>query len=244
MNRPCPDRRDMIADYVLGALGAREAEALREHITECSGCREYLASLQEQSESLIDLGREIGGGMTDRQEWVIEALRDAAPAESQRRATILFLNGLAKTAVAAVLLLAAGIAIGRWTAPRPIDVERLRADLESSIIASLGPAVQERVLARVDQRLLAALSANDVKLRADLGRQIHEDLCLLAAQSRSDSEELVRVKFGELVDLIEAARRTDRQQVAKALDQIRTQTGRGLYTLAIRANDSTPDVRN
>ena len=146
--------------------------------------------------------------------------------------------------MAAVLVLAAGIGIGRWTAPRPVDAEQLRADLESSLRASLAPAVQQKVLAQVDQRLLTALSANDAKLRADLGRQVHEDLCLLAAQSRADSEELVRVKFGELVDLIEAARGTDRQQVAKALDQIRMQTGRGLYTLALRASDSTTDLRN
>lgn len=244
MNRPCPDRRDAIVDYMLGTLDARQAEALREHLNECSGCRGYLASLQEQSESLVDLGREIGSGMAARQDRVIEALWEVAPARSRTRLALPFLGGLAKTAVAAVLVLAAGITIGRWTAPRPVDVEQLRADLESSILASLGPAVQERALAQVDQRLLTALSANDAKLRADLGRQVHEDLCLLAAQSRSDSEELVRMKFGEMVDLIEAARRTDRQQVAKALDQIKIQTGRGLYTLAVRASDSTADARN
>jgi len=244
MNRPCPDRRDTIVDYMLGALDARQAEALREHLAECSTCREYLASIRQQSESLIDLGCQIGSGTAARQERVIDALQEIAPAKSRTRLTLPFFSGVLKTAVAAVLVLAAGITIGRWTAPRPVDVEQLRADVESSILASLAPAVREKALAQVDQRLLTALSENDAKLRADLGRQVHEDLCLLAAQSRADSEELVRMKFGELVDLIEAARSTDRQQVAKALDQIRTQTGRGLYTLAVRANDSTADLRN
>jgi hypothetical protein len=244
MNRPCPDRRDAIVDYMLGALDARQAEALREHLAECPGCRECLASIRQQSESLIDLGRQIGSGMAARQERVIDVLQEITPARSRACVALPFFSGVLKTAVAAVLVLAAGIGIGRWTAPRPVDVGQLRADLESSILASLGPAVQEKALAQVDQRLLTALSANDAKLRADLGRQVHDDLCLLAAQSRADSEELVRMKFGELVDLIEAARSTDRQQVAKALDQIRTQTGRGLYTLAVRANDSTADLRN
>ncbi len=46
-----------------------------------------------------------------------------------------------------MLVLGAGVGIGRWTAPRPVDVERLRADLQASIVASLKPAVQESILA-------------------------------------------------------------------------------------------------
>ena len=80
MNGPCPDRRDAIVDYMLGALDARQAENLREHLAECSGCREYLASIRKQSESLIDLGREVGAGMAARQERVIDALQETAPA--------------------------------------------------------------------------------------------------------------------------------------------------------------------
>ena len=71
--------QDKIADYVLGALDASQADALQEHVSECSGCRQYLQSLRSQSESLVELGREIGTGMTARQDRVIEALENAEP---------------------------------------------------------------------------------------------------------------------------------------------------------------------
>jgi hypothetical protein len=48
----------------------------------------------------------------------------------------------------------------------------------------------------------------------------------------------------ELVQLIEAARLKDRQQTAKALDQIRTKMGMGLYSLAARTNETSTPVPN
>jgi hypothetical protein len=242
MNRPCPDMQDRIADYVLGALDASQAEALRGHLSECSGCRQYLQSLKERSESLIELGRKIGSGMTARQDRVIEALQNVAPAEPLARRAFPFVGGFVKTAVAAVLLLGAGITIGRWTAPRSVDVERLRADLEASITASIKPAVQTTVLAQVDQRLQA-----ETQQRTELALQTHRDLCLLAEQFAAGTESLenlMKGRFTELVDIIEAGRETDRWRVEKALQQMRTQTGMGLQALAVRASDRATTVHD
>ncbi|MBN1507893.1 MAG: zf-HC2 domain-containing protein [Sedimentisphaerales bacterium] len=238
MNGPCPNMQDGIADYVLGALDAAEAEALREHLSQCAGCRQYLASLQQQSEALVDLGRRIGIRMTARRDRVIEALEHVAPAEPSARRVFPFLRGFLKTAVAAVLLLGAGIGIGRWTAPRPVDVEKLRSDLEASVAASIKPAVQRSVLSQVDQRLQA-----EAQQRAELAMQTHQDLCLLAEQS-ANMEKLMKGRFAELVDLIEAGRETDRWRVEKALQQMRLRTGLGLQALAVRADATTTTVQN
>ena len=242
MNRPCPDRQDRIAEYVLGALDAAQAEALREHLSECSGCRQYLQSLKQQSEALIELGRQIGAGMAARQDRVIEALEGVSPAEPLARRTFPFVGGLLKTAVAAVLLVGAGIAVGRWAAPRPVDVERLRADLEASIAASLKPAVQASVLTQVDKRLQA-----EAQQRAEFAERTHQDLCMLAEQLAAGTENLetlMKGRFAELVDLIEAGRETDRWRVEKALQQMRTQTGMGLQALAVRAGDPATTVHD
>ncbi len=235
MNRPCPNMQDKIADYVLGALDAAQADALQEHVSECSGCRQYMQSLRSQSESLVELGREIGTGMTTRQDKVIEALENAEPIA---RRAFPFVGGFAKTAVAAVLLLGAGITIGRWTAPRQVDVEKLRADLQASIAASIKPVVETTVLAQVDRRLQA-----EAQRQAELAMQTQKDLFMLVEQC-TGLENLMKGRFAELVEIIEAGRETDRWRVEKALLEMRTQTGLGLQALAVRAGDRATTVHD
>ena len=184
MNGPCPNMQDRIADYVLGALDAADAEALREHLRDCPACQQYLQDLQEQSESLVELGNQIDSEQTIRQDRVIEAMKDVAPAER----VLPFVGGLLKTAVAAVLLLGVGIGIGRWTAPRPVDVERLTADLKASLTASIQPAVRTAILTQVDQRLQA-----EAQQRAELARLTYQDLHALAEKSAAGAESLEKL---------------------------------------------------
>jgi uncharacterized protein (DUF697 family) len=211
--------RDRIADYVLGVLDPQRSEALREHLAACDACRRYAQSLQAQAKSLVALGSQIEAGMAARQDRVIEALQKAAPAAAGPRRVIPFVGGFARTAVAAVLVLGAGVAVGRWTAPR-VNVEQLRADLQASVSASLTEAVQESILSQVDQRLQAGLFGNEAKLRTELTSQVRGDLQRFVSQAAANSETLVEKRFTELVQLVEEARLTDRQRMVKALERM------------------------
>ena len=245
MNGPCPQWQDKIIDYTLAALDARQAETLREHLGECSDCRQYLHSLNARGEALAALGAEIEAGMSAREDRVIEALEEIAPAEVSARRVLPFVGGFLRTAVAAVVVLGAGILIGRATGPKPVDVAELRMDLEASVVAALESAVREDALAEMERRLQAALSADDPQLRIELAEQVRRDLRAFAAQFASSSEAMMDRRFAELVQLIEAARLKDRQQVARALQQIRTQTGGGLQSLAaLTAYASLTTVEN
>ena len=245
MNGPCPQWQDKIIDYTLAALDARQAETLREHLGECIDCRQYLQSLNTRGESLIKLGAEIGAGMSARQDTVIQALEEVVPAEVPTGRLVPFIGGFLRTAVAAVLILGAGILIGRATGPQPVDVGQLRTDLEASVVAALESVAREDVLAEMEQRLQAGLSANDAKLRIELAEQVRRDLRAFASQFASSSETMMDRRFAEIVQLIEAARLKDRQRVARALQQIRAQTGVGLQSLAaLTADASLTTVEN
>lgn len=251
MNRPCPQWQDRIADDVLGALDAEQAAALRRHLEGCDACGQYAQSLREQASSLVALGREIEAGMGTRRERAVEALQGVAPAVVGPRRAFPFIGGFVSTAVAAALILVTGVGLGRWTAPRPVDVEQLRANLEASIVASLTPAVWESLLAQMEQRVQAGLATSEENLRLDLADQLRGDLQLFAAQFMAGSERHLEKRFAELVQLIEEARLKDRQYVAKALDRIeqnrvhdKTKIGLGLQSLATLTARATPAVQH
>ncbi len=245
MNGPCPQWQDKIIDYTLAALDARQAETLREHLGECPHCRQYLHSLNTRGEALAKLGAEIEAGMSARADRAIEALEEIAPAEVSASRVLPFIGGFLRTAVAAVVAIGAGILIGRATGPAPVDVAQLRADLEASVVASLESAGREDAWAEMERRLQAALSASDVEFRIELAEQLRRDLRAFALQFASNSEAAMDRRFDELVQLIEAGRLKDRQRVARALQQIRMQTGAGLQSLAaLTADASLTTVEN
>ena len=240
MNHACSHMQDRIADYVLGCLDETQAQSVKDHVRECTACRQYLHDLESCSEALIACGHEIKAESSARCEKVVTALADVTPAAAPGGRIIPMLARLARTAVAAVLILGAGIAIGRLTAPQPVDVEQLRTDVQASVLASLEAGVQERMLAQMDQRLDVALAANNTQLAGEIVEQMRGDLQTFATDLTANTKALVDRRFADAVELIEAGRLTDRRQVAKALDQIRTQTGRGLMRLAAMTEETPP----
>lgn len=239
MNHACSHMQDRIADYVLGCLDEAQKQRVKDHVHQCAACRQYLHDLESYSEALVTCGRQLKANSSARREKVIAALTDVTPAPVPAGRIVPLLGKLARAAVAAVLILSSGIAIGRFTAPRPVDVEQLQTDVQASVLASLEADVQKRLLTQMDQRLDTALAANNTQLAGQIVEQMHGDLQIFATNMTAGTRELVDRRFSEVVELIEAGRLTDRRQVAKALDQIRTQTGMGLMRLAAMTNETT-----
>ena len=246
MNKPCPEMQDRIADYVLGTLLPPDAAILRKHLATCAACRQYVQSLKGETKSLVALGAQIDADMEARQNRVIQALQEEAPAEAGPQRVLPFWN-LVKRAVAVVLVLGAGVGIGRWTAPRGVDVERLRADLQASLTASVAGTVQESIRAQVDQRVQASLAKSEAKLRTELAGQVQDNLQRLVAQAESNSKDLVDKRYDELVQIVEEARRKDRQHFLDALEQSRLRTkaqvAMGLQSLATLTTGAKPAVQ-
>ena len=156
--------------------------------------------------------------------------------------SIIFKSNLSKLAAAAVLLIAAGFAIGRLTTPA-LDMEQLHSALENSLSASLTK--------EMDQRWQKAFTANCIKFKDQLQQQVRRDLTEFASQTLAASNTLTEQRLIQLIELIEAARERDRQQVAAALEEIefsrvqdKNQLGNGLVALAAKTSelrDKRPD---
>jgi len=165
--------------------------------------------------------------------------------KSQQRASTriwqtVFKSPITKCAAAAVLLIAAGYATGRLSAPEPLDVEQLKAALESSLKASLEPAIRQDLIVQLNEQWQSAFAVNSAQLKEELHQQVRRDLTEFAAQTLAASGTLTNQRLMELIRLIEAARRRERQQVAAALEQIelnRQQLENGLLTIAAQTNE-------
>jgi len=141
-----------------------------------------------------------------------------------------------KLAAAAVVLIAAGVVAGRFSA-QPLDAEALRAVLESSLKSSLEPAIRQAVLTEADSRWQSAFKASCDQLKDELARQVRYDLTQLTAQTLAAAGTQTDQRLKELIQLIEAARIQDRRRIEEALDHIESQFGNGLVALATRTNE-------
>jgi len=162
---------------------------------------------------------------------LINKEREQQSSEEGTRLKI-FKSSLTKFAAAAVLLLAVGYATGRLSAPPPPDMEALRAALE--------PALRQDLLEQMNERWQTAFAANRAQLKDELQQQVRRDLTEFATQTLAASGTLTNQRLMELVELIEAARRRERMQVAAALEQMefnRQQLENGLLTVAARTSE-------
>lgn len=151
-------------------------------------------------------------------------------------------KGITKVAAAAVLLIAAGYATGRLSAPRPPDMEQLQAALE--------PAIRSKLLEEMDRRWQLALASSYVRLQEELSEQYRQDLSRFAVQTLAASNAVTNQLLAEFVQYINAAQTQDLRRIAAALEQIesnrlqdKTQLTNGLESLAYLTEDELKRTR-
>ena len=151
---------------------------------------------------------------------------------------------LVKLAAAAVLMIGLGYLGGRLSAPAPVNAEQLRADIESSLRASLEPAIRQDLLKEMDTRWESAFATRSVELKDEFQQQVRRDLMEFAAQTLTYANNQTNQRLDELARQIYAARVQDRQRAAEAFQYLesnrlldRRQLGSGLVTLASRTNE-------
>ena len=156
-------------------------------------------------------------------------------------------KNLAKIAAAAVLLIFAGYAAGRLSAP--LDTEQLRA-LETSLKRSLEPAIRQDVVDELNRQWQLALASTYIQLKDELTQQYRRDLSNFAIQTLAASSAVTNQRLEELIDSINTAQAQHRRWVTSAFEQIesnrlqdRTQLAAGLETLALLTEDELQRTR-
>jgi len=241
MNEDCERMKDKMADHLFDALSAQDREALDKHLVGCSKCAERFQKLRDERDLLREFAEKVDTGTQRRKEALAEEIKRC---DMSKRAGVtpgwraVALSPVTKLAAAAVLLVAAGFFAGRLMPARPVDVEQLRAGLESSLKSSLEEAVHDSLIEKVKQDREAALEHYYVQLKDELARQFRNEMNGLAVRTLAASEASTDRRFEQLIRLIEAVRAVDHRQIAKALHYIesnrlqdRTRLGQSLESL-------------
>ena len=166
----------------------------------------------------------------------------AEPDTVQHKNRILLFEGLratkslTKIAAAAVLLIAAGYATGRLSAPRSPDIAQIRAALE--------PEIRRNLLDETKQYLQLGLASAYVRIQDELSQQYREDLRQVALQSIAASNAVTNELLTQLIESFNEAQSQDRQRIAVALEQIesnrlkdRDELSNALATFALQTED-------
>jgi hypothetical protein len=145
-------------------------------------------------------------------------------------------KSLIKIAAAAVLLIVAGYATGRLSAPRAPDMEQIRAALE--------PSIRQKLLDETKQYMQLGLANAYIRIKDELSQQYRQDLNRVALQSVAASNAVTNELLTELIESFNEAQNQDRQRIATALGQIesrrqqdRTDLSNALATLAVQTED-------
>ena len=145
-------------------------------------------------------------------------------------------KSLVKIAAAAVLLIAAGYATGRLSAPQPPDIDQIRAALE--------PEIRQNLLDETKRYMQLGLTNAYIRIKDELSEQYRQDLRQVALQSVAASNAVTNELLTDLIESFNEAKSQDRQLFAAALGQIeskrqqdRAELADALTTLALQTED-------
>jgi len=120
MDSPCKKMQSQLVDYILGVLNQEQVDALNEHTNQCINCREYLKSLEDENDLLLQFGKSLEATMTTHQDRVIKTLSHSIPSKYRKDVPIWRIikkSPITKLAVAAAIIIVAITGILEFNKP-------------------------------------------------------------------------------------------------------------------------------
>ncbi len=177
-------------------------------------------------------------------------IADSSPDHLSLRNPKSAVRNWSRFAAAAAVLLFAGYAFGRLSAPRPPDLDQLREALAPSLAASLEPAIRERLVEDLRQQYQLALAGTYVRVKEELTEQYRDDLNRFAVQTLAASNAVTNELLTQLIQSMDTAKAQDLRRIAQVLYQIehnrvqdKTQLASGLQTLAYHTENELTRTR-
>jgi len=150
-----------------------------------------------------------------------------------------------------VLMIGLGFVAAGLFAPGTPDIEQLRADLETSLKATLEPQIRQNLAEEMNAQWQAVLVESYSGLKDELNRQLRADMNEYALQTLGLCSAATNELLTELIVAIDTSQQQDRHRIADVFEEIernrlydRNVLGKGLTTLAVRTEDQLVRTRN
>ena len=225
-----PDQDEWM-DYLYGETTADQRRTLRSHLEECLQCQSDVAGWQDSMKALD------GWQLGDKGKTVSRIG--------------LYAGSILRWTAAAVLMIGLGFVAARLFAPGTPDIEQLRADLETSLKATLEPQIRQNLTEEMNAQWQAVLVESYGRLKDELSRQLRADMNEYALQTLGVCSAATNKLLTELIVAIDTTQQRDRHRIADVFEQIekdrlrdRNVLGKGLATLAVRTEDQLVRTRN
>ncbi len=177
-------------EYLYGELELAERRRLATHLTQCEDCLAKVETWRSTTDAL--------------NAWRVEA-----PARSRRPGVAVWAAG----AAAALLLMVLGYGAARITAPEPVDVPALKAEVAGSVVESLEPRLRADLMAELRGEWVPALGATRDLLYETLYEQMGRDVREVAARAMIASTGETNRLLGEYLQGVQEAHEEDREAV-------------------------------
>jgi hypothetical protein len=153
------------------------------------------------------------------------------------------IRNLFRLAAAAAVFVLLGYTAGRFSTPKPMDLDELRDALAPSVAAAIEPGIRARLADEMRRDYQFALAGTYVRVKQELTEQYRSDLNRFALQTLAASNAVTNELLTQLVQSIDTAQTQDLRRITRALYEIemnrvqdRTQLASGLQTLAYRTD--------
>ena len=205
MNQPCQHYREQIDESMLD--DKELSTEIKQHIDQCHACQGYYQGLRSQDQAVSD--------WIDSLEPVIESGCDQVLQKIRKTPTngiqLLRRNRLLHRAIAAILLIAAGLLAGRMTRPA-VDTQELFAQWQREYTPQLKEELARETAGQLREEMTAGY-----RLIAD---QLRAEIELTSVQTMAAGSQRTEQLLVDLIQAIDEAQVRDRQWVVSALNQI------------------------
>ncbi len=216
MKDVCRQIQEQIPLYIDGSLSEQQEQVVRDHVSQCGHCSDYLRAIEQDDKLLGSFVSSMRPNIGQVEKKVIAEIGHRPRQCTARAMGILKGSRFLRYAAVAAVFVAVGFLVGRISTTRSVDIDQLRDELK----VSLASEIKEEVSEQLRDDLQTAFVAGFGQVREALREEYRQDLNRYAIETLAASNAATNQLLTELIATIDTSRARDLRTIASAMEQM------------------------